>query len=93
MRRTLLIAAGLTGLLAAPPPARAQFFGWGYYRPYYPVPYGYYPAPYYPPPPYYSPPRRTFPRYVAHRSQRRIRTVRHRVIHRTLVNPLLGPLR
>ncbi len=95
MRTTLLIAAaGLTGLAALTSPARAQYYGWGYYRPYYPVPYGYYPGPYYPEPPVYDapPPLRPYRRHVAIRVQHRIVMRPRRVIHRVLMNPLLGPL-
>lgn len=95
MRSMLLIAAaGLAGLVTATSPARAQYYGgWGYYRPYYPVPYGYYPRPYYVPPPIYAAPypRLSRPRMIVR--PRRHGTWRpHRVTHRRLVNPLLGPL-
>ena len=89
--RTLLLmaAAGLMWLL--PVSARAQYYGWGYYEPYYPAPYGYYPEPYDAPPPMYDgPPRRIY--RSAHKIQHHIVLRRHRIVHRALVNPLLGPL-
>ncbi len=93
--RTMLLtaAAGMTALVAAVSPACAQYYGWGYGRPYYVVPYGYDPEPYYAPPPIYDPPA---PRVYRHRSavrlQHRAAPRRQRVMHRVLVNPLLGPL-
>ena len=103
MRTVLLIAAaGLTALIAGTPVARAQFYpryyGWAYPRPYYVVPYGYYPPLYYaPPPPVYEPPPWRYEAAPApSRSRYRVVLPRHRVVrrvsHRTLANPLLGPL-
>ena len=100
MRNIILIAAAaLTGLIGIPIEARAQYYyGGGYYRPYYPVPYypvpyGYIPTPYYAPPPAYDmPPPRLYRRPVASRVQHRLIPRRRRIVHRTLINPLLGPL-
>ena len=95
MRNVVLIAAAvLTGLVGAPAEVRAQYYyGWGYYRPYYPVPYSYVPAPYYAPPPAYDiPPPRVYRHSAASRVQHRIVPRRRRIVHRALINPLLGPL-
>lgn len=99
MRTVFLIAAGLASFVGAAPSARAQYYGYPPYLPYYAYPYAYYPPAYYPPPPVIYMPRPVYrPPVVARR--RVIHPVYHpvkrppiyRSSRRKLINPLLGPL-